>query len=96
MIRAAGSLLADNWIGKYVNNRMIVNTQEERDAVKNLIHQMVMRSCSSEVAITMILKFGAYAREPLVNFLPKLKMKVAFLYGDQDWMDREMPDQMIN
>ena len=71
-MRAGGSLAAGNMLGKYINNRMTIASQEEKDCVKNLLHQSIMKPCSSEVAITMVLKFGAYAREPLINLLPNL------------------------
>ena len=43
----------------------------------------------------MVLKFGAYAREPLINLIPHLKMRVSFLYGDMDWMDRDAADDLF-
>lgn len=73
-----------------------MESQEEKGIMRDLLHQAVMRPCSSEVAITMVLKFGAYAREPLVHLIPKLKMKASFLYGDQDWMDRDAADYLKN
>lgn len=91
-----GSLAANNMLGKYIDNRMPFQTKEEKDCVKSLLHQTVMKPCSSEVAVTMILKFGAYAREPLINLLPNLQMKVAFLYGDQDWMDQDPADELLS
>ena len=63
--------------------------------MRDLLLQAVMRPCSSEVAITMVLKFGAYAREPLINHIPLLKMRVSFLYGDSDWMDRDAADDLF-
>ena len=94
-MRVGGSITADKLLDRYVNNRICLETQEEKDAVRALLHQAVMRPCSSEIAITMVLKFGAYAREPLIQLLPHTKMKIAFLYGDMDWMDREPADKLI-
>lgn len=34
----------------------------------------------------MILKFGAWARDPLELKLPEINVPVYFLYGDRDWM----------
>lgn len=95
IMRMGGSLTAGKMLEKYVNNRITLASEEEKESMKDLLHQTVMRPCSSEVAITMVLKFGAYAREPLLYILPKLKVKVSFLYGDQDWMDSDVADNLL-
>ena len=43
---------------------------------------------SGEYAILHILAPGAYARWPLVRRLPALDVPITFMYGDQDWMDK--------
>lgn len=96
IMRAGGSITANKLLERYVNNRITLDSKEEKDQMRDLLHQAVMRPCSSEVAITMVLKFGAYAREPLIHLIPNLKMKVSFLYGDMDWMDRDAADKLYN
>lgn len=54
-----------------------------------------MRPMSSDVAITMVLKLGAYAREPLIHQVHQLQMKVNFMYGESDWMSRTSADALL-
>ena len=42
---------------------------------------------TTEKVINSVLQFGAFARRPLVDELPKLEMDTIFLYGENDWMD---------
>ena len=44
----------------------------------------------------MILKVGAWARDPLEFKIKNLKMPVFFFYGDNDWMRREIADRLLN
>lgn len=50
---------------------------------------------SSDCAITMVLKTGAFAREPLINQVYRLQMKVNFMYGESDWMNRTSADTLL-
>lgn len=50
---------------------------------------------SSDVAITNVLKLGAFAREPFVHQAPGLKMQVNFMYGETDWMSRSSADSLL-
>jgi len=42
-------------INNYLSRRMQMSEENERNALKALLHQVLMRPASSEVAITMIL-----------------------------------------
>jgi hypothetical protein len=44
----------------------------------------------------MILKMGAWARDPLEYKMKDLKMAVHFYYGENDWMRREIADKLLN
>jgi cardiolipin-specific phospholipase len=51
-----------------------------------------MKGKGSEAAITVILRPFAFAKRPLVDRLPVLKIPFTFMYGDYDWMERETAD----
>lgn len=44
----------------------------------------------------MILKMGAWARDPLEYKIKNLNMPVYFFYGENDWMRREIADKLLN
>jgi pimeloyl-ACP methyl ester carboxylesterase len=44
----------------------------------------------------MILKVGAWARDPLEYKMKNLNMAVFFFYGENDWMRREIADKLLN
>jgi cardiolipin-specific phospholipase len=46
-----------------------------------------MKRKGSEVAISVILGPFLFARRPLVDRIPLLKMPITFMYGDYDWME---------
>jgi len=54
-LRAAGSVGGGKLINNYLSRRMQMNEENERNALKAVLHQVLMRPASSEVAITMIL-----------------------------------------
>jgi hypothetical protein len=43
----------------------------------------------------MILKMGAWGRDPLEFKLKDLIIPVLFLYGEYDWMTRDTPDRLL-
>ena len=55
----------------------------------------MMRKKSSEVAITQVLAFRAYARRPLSERLHLLQMPTTFMHGEYDWVTRESADRLI-
>jgi cardiolipin-specific phospholipase len=60
---------------------------EEKDALYNYLHQILMRPKSSEHCIHTMFKVGAWARSPLIDRIPCFEKKIAFYYGERDWMD---------
>ena len=56
----------------------------------------MMRKKSSEIAITQVLAFRAYARKPLSERLHLLQMPVIFMHGEYDWVTRESADRLID
>ena len=55
----------------------------------------MLRKKSSETGITVILGPFAYARKPLIERVEQLKMPIAFMYGEFDWMERETADNLL-
>ena len=43
----------------------------------------------------MILKVGAWARDPLEFKLKDLNIPVFFLYGEYDWMTKDVPELLL-
>jgi pimeloyl-ACP methyl ester carboxylesterase len=44
----------------------------------------------------MILKVGAWARDPLEFKIKDLNIPILFLYGEYDWMTKDVPDRMLH
>jgi cardiolipin-specific phospholipase len=55
-----------------------------------------LRPASGEYALNTILSVGSWARKPLLNRMPDLKIKIAFYYGDRDWMDPSGAKHLMN
>lgn len=55
-----------------------------------------MRKKSSEISITQVLAFRAFARKPLSEKLHELQMPVTFMHGEYDWVTSESAQELIN
>ena len=88
VMRATGSYGTNKWLSGYVNNRVIIPTEEEKQLFKEFMHQTLLRPQSSEKAGNRILAYGAWARIPLFLVLQEqtLKVPIQFLFGDDDWI----------
>ena len=65
ILRYTGYYTSSRLIKSYVNRRMKIENENEKINLKELLLQVNLRRKSSEVATTMILSFGAWAREPI-------------------------------
>ena len=74
---------------------MRLNNDEQKTALANYIHQLMVRKKSSEIAITQILAFRLRARQPLCERFTEMKMPVAFMHGEYDWVTHESADWHI-
>lgn len=87
MLKKTG--LMDRTMDQYVRNKLKVTDENE----VNLLVKMSILTCtrpeSSEIAITMLLKWGAFAREPLCHKLADLVMPQHYFYGERDWMSKD-------
>jgi cardiolipin-specific phospholipase len=81
---------------RYSTRRLQISDPLEAAANKDYLLQTNMRNCSSEVSITIILKFGLFAVHPLVDVLETLQMPVSFQYGGHDWMSPESANDLLS
>ena len=44
----------------------------------------------------MILMAGGFARYPIAKRIPEVKIPVAFMYGQTDWMTSSHADEIMN
>ena len=65
ILRYTGYYPSSRILKSYVNRRMKIENENEKINLKELLLQVNLRRKSSEVATTMILSFGAWAREPI-------------------------------
>ena len=56
---------------------------------------MGMRRRSTEKCVYKLLAPMAYSEQPLCHKLPSLGKPVAFMYGEYDWVNRDIADNMI-
>lgn len=58
-----------------------------RAAIDDYFYQTCVAPASAEHSLSTLLESGAYAREPLVDKLPRVHAPTLFMYGTRDWMD---------
>ena len=86
---------AESWSSTYAQRRFATAeapgaaglSEPEKKALGSYIHHTLAGKGCGEFALPLLLAPGAHAREPLVPDLARLKMPVAFIYGERDWMD---------
>ena len=73
----------------YVNGRLpMVQDEDEKAALSEYLYTNSILPGSGEYVLNHVLQAGCFARDALVNRIPKLKVpRVSFLYGQVDWMD---------
>jgi cardiolipin-specific phospholipase len=85
-VRAMGPF-GPRLVNGYIKNRMAHLPDEEREYLRDYTYHISSAPGSSEYSLAAILAPGAYARNPLKDRLPGLKMPTTFIYGEKDWMD---------
>ena len=93
-LRKVGRCGSTKLIKGYVRRRMEVIDEQEINNVAQLLHQICLKESSSEIAISIILSFGAWAVHPLHSKFQDVKVPICFLYGTYDWMSRATADQL--
>jgi pimeloyl-ACP methyl ester carboxylesterase len=86
-IRAAPEAVARALVSAIVAPRFPTTAAAEHEALAEYFYQLWRAPPSGEHSLSTILESGAFARRPLVDKLPLLRVPVLFLYGDRDWMD---------
>ncbi|CAG8490613.1 1782_t:CDS:2, partial [Scutellospora calospora] len=74
-------------VNKYTTRRFAHLDEQDRFDLHDYLYHISSAPGSGEFALSRILAPGAFARKPLINRLPELKMPATFMYGDYDWMD---------
>ena len=95
ILRCGGYYTSSKLLKSFVERRTKLENEQEKENYKELLLQANLRNKSSEVAITMILGFGAWAREPILFLLQEIGMPIGFFYGSYDWMSRAYPDSLL-
>eukprot|EP00158_Paraphelidium_tribonemae_P002811 Partr_v1_DN25691_c0_g1_i2_m4500 putative Abhydrolase domain containing len=85
-IRSFGSF-GRTALRKYATNRFPTVTGEDSEAMYDYMLAITSLEGTGEYALHRILRPGAWARNPLKPYLPKLQMPSYYMYGDHDWMD---------
>lgn len=93
-MRSTGYYGANRFLTSYVNRRLNLESQEERLAFRDLLLQCTMRDISSEISITMILEYGAWAKYPMKDRIKEIGVPICFLYGEWDWMCVDVANQL--
>lgn len=88
ILRATGSVGTSALLNKFLKGRMqLLEGGEHQRALKNYLHQILLRPKSSEHCIHTMFEIGAWAKKPLIERIPGLQLEIAFFYGQFDWMD---------
>jgi len=70
-------------------------TEPEKEALIEYILQMTMREKSSEISIFNLLAPMGFSVSPLCHTLPNLNIPIAFMYGEYDWVSRDVADKLV-
>jgi cardiolipin-specific phospholipase len=74
-------------VGKYSSRRFGALDEDETRDMHDYITNITLAKGSGEYCISHILAPGAHARMPLVDRVSALRIPIAFIYGEHDWMD---------
>ncbi|KAF0491966.1 alpha/beta-hydrolase [Gigaspora margarita] len=74
-------------VNRYTTRRFAYLDEQDQFDLHDYLYNISSTPGSGEFALSRIFAPGAFARKPLINRLPNLKMPTTFLYGQQDWMD---------
>lgn len=78
-----------NMVSGYVERRLpAITCAEERASLAEYLYLNAILPASGADSLNKILKPMAYAKKPIVDRIPLLKVKdIAMIYGQNDWMD---------
>ena len=68
---------------------------DERELFIEWIVQVGMRPKSTETCVFKLLAPMAFSNEPLGPKLEQLNIPIYFMYGEWDWMTRDVADKLI-
>lgn len=74
----------------------ISNDDDTKDLAVDYMHQILTAPPAGEKALNHILEPGAWAREPLIDYMCNMKdTDVMFIYGDKDWMSKSGGEAVV-
>ena len=76
----------------------IFSGDQEMEYLTTYVYQMMIKKKSSEIMVNKLIKPFVFTHKALEEFLPELRDKVpmAFMYGEYDWVDREVGDRLVD
>lgn len=89
LVRTAGPF-GWNIARNMIQPRFPTNEEKTRQAFADYFYHISAARPSAERSLSVVLMSGAYARRPLVDRFEYVKCPVTFLYGDRDWMTKEV------
>lgn len=78
-----------------IDARFPARTIAARNALVEYAYQNCIAPPSGEHSLSTILESGAYARRPLIDKLPNIRVPVLFMYGERDWMDHTAAEKAM-
>ncbi|CDK28985.1 unnamed protein product [Kuraishia capsulata CBS 1993] len=82
-----GSIFVSGWTSRRFSMDTI--TQQEQDLLHRYTYAIFNAKGSGEYVLNYLLRAGGVPRRPLIREISKLKCDTVWLYGAEDWMDRE-------
>jgi len=74
-------------VGKYTSRRFDALDEEETRDIHDYIMNITLAKGSGDYCISHMFAPGVHARMPLMDRVAALKIPIAFVYGEHDWMD---------
>ena len=85
-------ILVQGGLVRRIGHETVVFKEGEKEMFLDWIMQIFMRRKSTEHCVFQLLQPIAYSRSPLCEKLPELSIPIAFMYGEHDWVGREVAD----
>ncbi|KAK6537601.1 hypothetical protein TWF694_011781 [Orbilia ellipsospora] len=84
-----GGPLGPRLVSGWTSRRFSMLPEAESEALHMYSYTLFKQKGSGEYALSYLLAPGAFARDPLINRIPKIdrSLEIVFMYGDHDWMD---------
>jgi len=96
MFRKVGYFASKKMLLGYIDLKFRnLDDEEEKSTFVEFLLQVLLREESSERVLTYAFNVGLWAQDPLKDKLKEIKVPIGFLFGEQGWVSREIPDALI-